>query len=100
MIFHCLNGGRLLVYEFFTTDYDELLRTWVIALSAVYLVLLGSLMVLGDQAQQLMDAGKLGNKTKGGFYKKEKINGTLIRYVWDIAKSDYVTLDSIELSAF
>ncbi len=50
VIFHCLNGGRLLVYEFFTTDYDELLRSWVIGLSAVYLMLLGFLMVIGTQS--------------------------------------------------
>ena len=50
VIVHCLNGGRLLVYEFYTTDYDDLLRAWVGILSAVYLLLLGYFMFLGDQS--------------------------------------------------
>ena len=50
VIFHCLNGGRLLIYELFTTRYDDLLRPWVLALSAVYLFVLGYLMIVGDQS--------------------------------------------------
>ncbi len=49
VIFHCLNGGRLLVYELFTTRYDDLLRSWVGTLSIVYLLLLGYFMYLGNQ---------------------------------------------------
>jgi len=48
VIFHSLNGGRLLVYELFTTDHDDLLLSWVGILSAVYLLLLGYFMYLGD----------------------------------------------------
>ena len=50
VIFHSLNGGRLLVYELFTTDHDDLLRSWVGILSVVYLLLLGYFMYLGDQS--------------------------------------------------
>ena len=50
VIFHSLNGGRLLVYELFSTAYDDLLRSWVGILSAVYLLLLGYFMYLGDQS--------------------------------------------------
>ena len=49
VIVHSLNGGRLLVYELFTTSYDELLRTWAGIIAIVYLVLLGYFMFLGDQ---------------------------------------------------
>lgn len=49
VIFHSLNGGRLLVYELFTTRYDKLLMPWVLYLSALYMAILGYLMVRGDQ---------------------------------------------------
>jgi len=49
VIFHCLNGARLLVYELFTTRYDEKLLAWAGILSVVYIVLLGYLMFLGNQ---------------------------------------------------
>ena len=49
VVLHCLNGGRLLVYEFFTTRHDEKLLAWVGTLSFVYMLLLGYLMFLGNQ---------------------------------------------------
>ena len=49
VIFHSLNGGRLLVYELFSTRYDSLVKLWVLRLSALYLLNLGYLMVRGDQ---------------------------------------------------
>ncbi len=49
VIFHCLNGGRLLVYELFTTRHDEKLLGWMATLSIVYMLLLGYLMFLGNQ---------------------------------------------------
>lgn len=49
VIFHCLNGGRLLVYELFTTRHDEKLIGWMATLSIVYMLLLGYLMFLGNQ---------------------------------------------------
>ena len=49
VIFHCLNGGRLLVYELFTTRHDEKLIGWLGTLSIVYMLLLGYLMFLGNQ---------------------------------------------------
>lgn len=49
VIFHSLNGGRLLVYELFATRYDSLIRVWVLRLSTLYLLILGYLMVRGDQ---------------------------------------------------
>lgn len=49
VIFHCLNGGRLLVYELVTTRYDDKLLSWVGILSVIYMLLLGYFMLLGDQ---------------------------------------------------
>lgn len=49
VIFHCLNGGRLLLYELFTTRFDRYLRGWIYVLSLTYMVLLGYLMILGNQ---------------------------------------------------
>lgn len=49
VIFHCLNGGRLLLYELFTTRFDRCLREWVYKLSLTYMGVLGYLMLLGNQ---------------------------------------------------
>lgn len=49
VIFHCLNGGRLLIYELFTTRFDRQLLYWVYVLSFTYLGVLGYLMALGNQ---------------------------------------------------
>jgi len=50
VIFHALNGGRLILYEVFGNRRDDLLIRWAAALSAVYIVLLGLVMVVGNQA--------------------------------------------------
>ena len=49
IIFHALNGGRLILYEIFGSRNDELMIRWVLGLSATYFLLLGLLMVMGDQ---------------------------------------------------
>jgi succinate dehydrogenase hydrophobic anchor subunit len=49
VIFHSLNGGRLLVYELFTSRHDRLLLGWVYLLTATYMGVLGYLMILGNQ---------------------------------------------------
>lgn len=94
VIFHSLNGGRLLVYELFTTDYDDLLRSWVGILSAVYLLLLGYFMYLGDQSVSpvffwfsAMAAGfiisygcarKLRRAQGSLFWKMQRLSGALL----------------------
>lgn len=50
VVFHALNGGRLILYEAFGNRRDDLLIRWAAALSAVYIVLLGLVMVVGNQA--------------------------------------------------
>jgi succinate dehydrogenase / fumarate reductase membrane anchor subunit len=49
VIFHALNGGRLCIYEIFSTKSDEVLLRWVVSLTAGFMVLLGYFMVLGNQ---------------------------------------------------
>ena len=49
VIFHALNGGRLILYEIFEIRNDESMIRWVLGLSAIYFLLLGLLMVLGNQ---------------------------------------------------
>ena len=49
VIFHALNGGRLILYEGFVSRNDESMIRWVLGLSVVYMVLLGVLMLIGTQ---------------------------------------------------
>jgi succinate dehydrogenase / fumarate reductase cytochrome b subunit len=49
VIFHALNGGRLILYEIFGSRNDESMIRWVLGLSATYFLLLGLLMVMGNQ---------------------------------------------------
>jgi len=49
LIFHALNGGRLVLYESFGLRNDSAMIRWVLALSAAYVSMLGLLMILGDQ---------------------------------------------------
>jgi succinate dehydrogenase / fumarate reductase cytochrome b subunit len=50
VIFHALNGGRLILYEIYGSRNDQSMIRWVLGLSAVYILLLGLLMVLGNQS--------------------------------------------------
>ena len=49
VIFHALNGGRLILYEIFGIRNDESMIRWVLGLCAIYFSLLGLLMVMGNQ---------------------------------------------------
>jgi succinate dehydrogenase hydrophobic membrane anchor protein len=49
VIFHGLNGTRLILYEAFRVRQDALMIRWVFLLSAVYVVVLGLFMVMGNQ---------------------------------------------------
>lgn len=50
VIFHALNGGRLILYEVFGNRRDDTLIKWACALSAIYVLLLGLVMIIGSQA--------------------------------------------------
>ena len=49
VIFHALNGGRLIIYEIFGNRKDSTVLKWVLILSVMYLALLGCFMLLGNQ---------------------------------------------------
>ena len=49
VIFHALNGGRLILYEGFEMRNDGAMIRYVLGLSVVYAVLLGILMLMGSQ---------------------------------------------------
>lgn len=54
VIFHALNGGRLVLYEVFGSRAEESLIRWVISLSIIYIFLIGLLMVRQDQSVSLI----------------------------------------------
>ena len=50
VIFHALNGGRLILYEVFGQRKDTVMTRWVVFLSFLYMGLLSVLMILGNQS--------------------------------------------------
>lgn len=49
VMFHALNGGRLILYEIFSVRQDKLMIRWVFFLGALYTLTLGLFMLLGNQ---------------------------------------------------
>ena len=49
LIYHSLNGGRLILYEVFGVRNDSSMIRWVWGLSLLYVLFLGLLMVIGNQ---------------------------------------------------
>ena len=49
VIFHALNGGRLILYESFGNRNELSSIRWLLSLSVVYVLLVGFLMALGSQ---------------------------------------------------
>ncbi|MCP4630948.1 MAG: hypothetical protein GY850_46685 [bacterium] len=54
VIFHALNGGRLVLYEVFGSRAEESLIRWVLSLSIIYIFLIGLLMIRQDQSVSLV----------------------------------------------
>lgn len=50
VIFHALNGGRLILYESFRFRKDDLLLNWVAGLTLLYAIILAALMLMGNQS--------------------------------------------------
>jgi succinate dehydrogenase / fumarate reductase membrane anchor subunit len=50
VIFHALNGGRLILYESFRFRKDDLLLNWVAGLTLLYAAVLAALMLMGNQS--------------------------------------------------
>lgn len=49
VIFHALNGGRMILYESFGNRNDTAAIRWVLGLAVVYVLFVGVMMVRGDQ---------------------------------------------------
>ena len=49
VIFHALNGGRLVLYEIFGARNDRPMLRWVFGLSVTYVLLQAMLMIIGNQ---------------------------------------------------
>jgi succinate dehydrogenase hydrophobic membrane anchor protein len=49
VIFHALNGARLILYEAFSTRKDAIMIRWVFVLSAIYVLTLALFMLMGNQ---------------------------------------------------
>ncbi|MCU0591902.1 MAG: hypothetical protein MUC57_10555, partial [Desulfobacterales bacterium] len=49
VLFHALNGGRLILYESFRCRRDDVLLDWAAGLTLLYMGLLALLMLLGNQ---------------------------------------------------
>lgn len=49
VIYHALNGGRLILYEVFENRRDDIVLKWVIALGILYTLLLALCMLIGNQ---------------------------------------------------
>ena len=50
VIFHALNGGRLILYEIFGARSDRLMLTWVFSLAIIYTLLQAVFMIMGTQS--------------------------------------------------
>lgn len=49
VIFHALNGARLILYEAFHIRKDEIMIRWMFVLSGIYILTLGLFMLMGNQ---------------------------------------------------
>jgi len=49
VIFHAINGGRLVLFEIFGYRNDELMISWVMALSLIYILIFSCILLLGNQ---------------------------------------------------
>jgi len=49
IVFHCFNGGRIILYEIFGSRNDQGIKRWVFGLCALYQIVLGLLMIAGNQ---------------------------------------------------
>jgi succinate dehydrogenase hydrophobic anchor subunit len=50
VIFHALNGGRLILYEILGKRNDDTMLRWMFGLSIIYIGLVGLFMLLGNQS--------------------------------------------------
>jgi len=97
MAFHGFNGSRLILYELFGNRNDETMIRWVFALSVIYLFVLGTLMLMGNQmvspflywvivfAQALVVAYMVSRRTLSSrhsfLWKTQRISGSFLLFM-------------------
>jgi succinate dehydrogenase cytochrome b556 subunit len=77
VIYHALNGGRLILYEGFGNRRDKGAIRWVAILSALYLLLLALVMLLGNQEVSAVFFWLMA--TLGGL----ALCGAVVARIWD-----------------
>jgi len=88
LLFHAFNGGRLILFEIFNVRNDDIMIRWVAALGSVFLVMLGYLMIAGDQQ---VSAGffwliTLITTAIAGYVVFAKINKTANHVLWKMQR--------------
>lgn len=94
VIYHSLNGGRLILYEIFAQRNDKSMFRLILAISLIYLFLLGIYMVVGNQSVSpfffwsqvsiassclaLITIRKLKNNKASIFWKLQRISGAFL----------------------
>lgn len=94
VIYHSLNGGRLILYEIYGQRNDRILLRTVLFVSLIYLFLLGIFMFFGDQSVSpfffwsqvaaasfslaLIIVVKLKNNKSSIFWKLQRISGAFL----------------------
>lgn len=94
VIYHSLNGGRLILYEIFGQRNDKTLLRSILAISLIYLFLLATFMVIGNQSVSpyffwsqvsiasfclaLITIAKLKNSKASIFWKLQRISGAFL----------------------
>jgi succinate dehydrogenase hydrophobic membrane anchor protein len=94
MIFHAFNGARLILYECFGKRNDEAMIRWAFVLTFIYVVVLGMLMLMGNQSvspflywvimvtQALVIAygvaSRIFNSTHSFFWRMQRISGSFL----------------------
>jgi len=94
VIFHSLNGGRLVLYEIFELRNDQVLLKSVLIISGIYLFFLALFMLLGDQtvspfffwsqlsaisiALVILSALRLHNSRASVFWKLQRISAVFL----------------------
>ena len=94
LIFHAFNGARLILFEIFNVRSDDIMIGWVVSLGAVFLLMLGYLMIAGDQQASagffwmiaLVISGvagyvvltKIGRTANRALWKMQRISGAIL----------------------
>lgn len=94
VIFHALNGGRLILYEGFAVREDRVMMRWVVALSLSYMALLGWAMLKANESispsifwlcafggglfVSAGTAGRFWRKPQALFWRLQRISGALL----------------------